>query len=147
MSKPNIYDLSFADRMKTLCDKYGSKAALAQQLGVTPITISRWVQGTADPTRTNIIKISKLTGVSVEWLILGTSDSESLQPYTTRHPTNVAEALEIIMNALKEQTLTDEEARLLADFRTCNHDNRQAIVLMAKNGAKLAHSEEEKESA
>lgn len=72
MSKPNIYDLEFAERMNTLMKKHGgSIASFAQKLEVTPPTVARWIKGEADPSRTNLIRIAETTGVSIKWLTVG----------------------------------------------------------------------------
>ena len=72
MSKPNIYDMEFGRRMETLMES--SKESInsfAQRIGVSPPTVARWIKGEADPTRTNLIKISQTMGVNLEWLALG----------------------------------------------------------------------------
>ncbi|MGX2968768.1 XRE family transcriptional regulator [Ursidibacter sp. B-7004-1] len=72
MSKPNIYDLKFAERMEELMKKHGgSIASFAQKLEVTPPTVTRWIKGEADPSRSNLIKIAEATNVSVQWLATG----------------------------------------------------------------------------
>lgn len=88
MSKPNIYDLGFAERVNALVQNYGgSIASFAQKLDVSPPTVARWIKGEADPSRTNLIKISEATGVSIQWLAIGLED----QPKTTEKPQNTIE--------------------------------------------------------
>lgn len=72
MSKPNIYDLDFSTRMATIIKEKGiSINSFAQKLGVSPPTISRWMKGEADPTRTNLIRLAETTGINLEWLAIG----------------------------------------------------------------------------
>lgn len=78
MAKPNIYDQEFSKRMKMLISKHGgSISAFAQKLEVAPPTVTRWVKGEADPSRTNLIKISDVLGVSLEWLATGAGEEKA----------------------------------------------------------------------
>lgn len=72
MAKPNIYDQEFSKRMQGLISQHGGNvSAFAQKLEVSPPTVTRWIKGEADPSRTNLIKISEALGVSLEWLATG----------------------------------------------------------------------------
>ena len=48
--------------------------ALAERLGVTAQAVSKWENGTADPSTSNLLKLAKLYGISPEDLI------RSIQP-------------------------------------------------------------------
>ncbi|HHT7762484.1 LexA family transcriptional regulator [Pasteurella multocida] len=73
MSKAKVYDNEFSKRMKFIQEKSfkdnGSKFASA--VGVAQASLARWVKGEADPSRTNLIKIAEVTGVSLQWLATG----------------------------------------------------------------------------
>ncbi|MDD0824345.1 S24 family peptidase [Mannheimia sp. AT1] len=72
MAKPNIYDQEFSKRMQSLISQYGGNvSAFAQKLEVSPPTVTRWIKGEADPSRTNLIKISEVLNVNLEWLATG----------------------------------------------------------------------------
>ncbi|HGO5810898.1 TPA: helix-turn-helix domain-containing protein [Mannheimia haemolytica] len=72
MAKPNIYDQEFSKRMQNLISQHGGNvSAFAQKLEVSPPTVTRWIKGEADPSRTNLIKISEALDVSLEWLATG----------------------------------------------------------------------------
>lgn len=73
MSKPNIYDQSFSERMQWIAkNKFdGNYSLFARAVGVVQPSLVRWVKGEADPTRTNLIKIAQAADVSLEWLALG----------------------------------------------------------------------------
>lgn len=73
MSKPNIYDEFFSRRMKFIGETRfkGNYSEFARAVGVAQASLARWVKGEADPSRTNLIKISEAAGVSLEWLALG----------------------------------------------------------------------------
>ncbi|AGQ39519.1 TPA: helix-turn-helix transcriptional regulator [Mannheimia haemolytica] len=73
MSKPNIYDESFSERMKWIAknsfkDNYSE---FARAVGVAQASLSRWVKGEADPSRSNLVKIAEVSNVSLEWLATG----------------------------------------------------------------------------
>lgn len=73
MSKAKVYDNEFSKRMKFIQEKSfkdnGSKFASA--VGVAQASLARWVKGEADPSRTNLIKIAEVAGVSLQWLATG----------------------------------------------------------------------------
>lgn len=72
MAKPNIYDREFSKRMQNLISQHGGNVSVfAQKLEVSPPTVTRWIKGEADPSRTNLIKISEALDVSLEWLATG----------------------------------------------------------------------------
>lgn len=80
MSKPNIYDLEFAKRLeKVIAESGKSVNAFAKMLEVTPPTVSRWIKGEADPTRTNLIKLSEALGVSLQWLAIGVDEEKKAE--------------------------------------------------------------------
>ncbi|EIJ68318.1 LexA family transcriptional regulator [Pasteurella bettyae] len=83
MSKPNIYDTGFSERMTKIIEKEGvSINSFAQKLGVSPPTISRWMKGEADPTRSNLIKLAEQTGINIEWLAIGAGPKYWQHPIT-----------------------------------------------------------------
>lgn len=83
MSKPNIYDTGFSERMTEIIEKEGvSINSFAQKLGVSPPTISRWMKGEADPTRSNLIKLAEQTGINIEWLAIGAGPKYWQNPIT-----------------------------------------------------------------
>ncbi len=83
MSKPNIYDTGFSERMTEIIEKEGvSINSFAQKLGVSPPTISRWMKGEADPTRSNLIKLAEQTGINIEWLAIGSGPKYWQHPIT-----------------------------------------------------------------
>lgn len=78
MSKPNIYDENFSNRMKLIAEKSfkNNYSEFARAVGVAQASLARWVKGEADPSRTNLIKITEAGGVSLDWLALGVGDME-----------------------------------------------------------------------
>lgn len=62
---------NFPERIEYLVDKLNGPSEFARKTGVTLSTITRWRKGEADPSRSNLVKIAEVTGVSIEWLATG----------------------------------------------------------------------------
>lgn len=91
MSKPNIYDKEFSERMMKIAKlKFNDNLSLfARAVGVVQPSLARWVRGEADPTRTNLIKIAEAGGVSLDWLALGVGDMEEKATPVVRQDLNL----------------------------------------------------------
>ena len=50
-------------------DKNFTQEELAEQLGVTCQAVSKWENGTSDPSTSNLLALAKLFGISVEELL------------------------------------------------------------------------------
>lgn len=146
MSKPKINDLEFAERLNLILKNRfnDNKSEFARAIDIAITSLNRWLEGEADPSRSNLVKTAKAAGVSLEWLATCAEESsyitQTLNTEGKSKTPTIEEAFDMLRMAIihNHHTLTDKEARLLADFRACSHDNRQAIMLMAKNGAELA---------
>jgi bacteriophage CI repressor helix-turn-helix domain len=91
MSKPNIYDENFSNRMKLIAEKSfkNNYSEFARAVGVAQASLARWVKGEADPSRMNLIKIADASGVNLEWLALGIGDMDEAKPQTVKHDINL----------------------------------------------------------
>ncbi|MBE2896768.1 LexA family transcriptional regulator [Pasteurellaceae bacterium HPA106] len=80
MGKPNIYDNLFAERMSKIVQERfnGNYSEFARAVGVSQPSLKRWAEGEADPTRTNLIKISEVANVSIDWLATGKSQQQAI---------------------------------------------------------------------
>lgn len=65
----------FAERVRTLADRVGSKRELARRVGVSAPTVLGWLAG-AEPYPSTVKRIAERTGVSLEWLIAGEGNPE-----------------------------------------------------------------------
>lgn len=75
--------MTFSDRLYDLMKKYDYKqTTLAEKLGVSQQTISRWVKGKFQPDIEQLIALAKLFDVSVDFLV-GMSDNP-IQYYDTQ---------------------------------------------------------------
>ena len=64
--------LDFGGRIKTLrLSKSMTQEQLAQRLRVSPQAVSKWENGSADPSTTNLLALAKLYGVEAEDLLRG----------------------------------------------------------------------------
>ena len=50
---------------------------LAQRMGVTPQAVSKWENGTSDPSTSNLCALAKLYGIPVEELLHETQEEKS----------------------------------------------------------------------
>lgn len=91
MSKPNIYDENFSNRMKLIAKKSfkSNYSEFARAVGVAQASLARWVKGEADPSRMNLIKIADASGVNLEWLALGVGDMEGKTLQPVKHDINL----------------------------------------------------------
>lgn len=73
MSKAKINDPDFAERLQwILKEKFdGNNSEFARAVGIAITSLNRWLIGEADPSRSNLIKTAKASGVSLEWLATG----------------------------------------------------------------------------
>ena len=66
----------FSTRLKSILDKRGvTQRQLAQQIGVTEVTVSRWANCVRTPDADNVREICKALDVSADFL-LGLCDEE-----------------------------------------------------------------------
>lgn len=66
-------------RIGLLIDRAGGVRALARRAGISEGAVRKWRKGTATPRHTYLVKLAQATGVSVQWLITGGEDAESLR--------------------------------------------------------------------
>ena len=73
MSKSKIQDSAFSERMKLLLEtKFGNNnSEFARSVGVAVTSLNRWLDGDADPSRTNLIRLAQAADANIEWLALG----------------------------------------------------------------------------
>lgn len=110
MSKPSIYDENFSERMKWIAENSfkDNYSEFARAVGVAQASLSRWVKGEADPSRSNLVKIAEVSNVSIEWLATG----KESQPH---HSQNLVERA---FNRLKDAT--DEMISMVNSFTSIN---------------------------
>lgn len=115
MSKPNIYDEKFSERMKEIAKNSfkSNYSEFARAVGVAQASLARWVKGEADPSRSNLVKIAEVTGVSIEWLATGKIQEEKT---TAEKPAGslVSRAFE------KMQELLDEGVSMVDCYSSIN---------------------------
>ena len=70
-------DVSVGTRLRVLRKDAGlTQAQLAQRIDVSSKTVSKWENGSADPSTTNLLALAKLYGVAAEELLRGIDRSE-----------------------------------------------------------------------
>lgn len=84
--------MKLADKILTLRKKHGmSQEDLAEKLNVSRQAISRWEVGTAQPDASNVLQLSRLFGVTADYLL---NDD-----YESDHDVPIVKATEITANA------------------------------------------------
>lgn len=79
-----------------------SAGDFADAMGVSRNTVSRWLNGRARPSTAQMIAISVVTGVSLEWLTQGVARPEGLEPPTFCSVADEQIALELAFYAIVE---------------------------------------------
>ncbi|MBS9777160.1 MAG: helix-turn-helix domain-containing protein [Gammaproteobacteria bacterium] len=82
MAKPTYLDLDFGSRIEKVIDIIGGMSETARQTGISVPSISRWRDGTSDPSRTNIVKLAEAANVSLAWLATGDGEMKSSEEST-----------------------------------------------------------------
>lgn len=111
---------SFAKRLEVLLEEKDMKQnELAKRIGVSEVTISRYMTADRKPRTDIATKISKELGVSTDYLL---GESNTRNPEQTKEPapvTDVEEAMKIILDQpglmLKGNMLSDESKIILAN--------------------------------
>ena len=61
---------TLGERIASLRKKAGlTQEELAEKLGISPQAVSKWENGTSDPSTSNLFALAKLYGISVEELL------------------------------------------------------------------------------
>lgn len=83
---------AFTERVEYLIKVSGSASALAQKSGVSDATVRKWRDGKSDPSRSNLITLARVSGVSIAWLVAGEGPMV-LQPQQSLEPAPQAPVL------------------------------------------------------
>lgn len=98
--------MKFADKILMLRKSRGmSQEELAEKLNVSRQAISRWEMGTAQPDVQNLLQISKLFGVTADYLINDEYESDEEIP-----------CVKEVKNQLRENIITSEKRFKIAGF-------------------------------
>ena len=94
------------ERLRKCREQRGlSQKQVALEVGVKPPTVSQWESGVKIPSRKNVAKLASLYGVTVDYLLDRSSETDSL---------TFAE-------------LSADEAKLIQDYRNLNQQGREYI--------------------
>lgn len=78
-------NIEFAQRMEKILEIFnGNVSELARQAGIAPPSAKRWITGESDPQMSNLVKLARAAGVSVQWLATGEGSQypqDNSQPY------------------------------------------------------------------
>lgn len=85
---------------------------VAIQLGIKSPSISDWEHGKTNPKPEHMVKLAKLYGVSIDYL-LGANEA--------------SEPEEVEIEPIQESSLTDDEAEMLRRYRALDDDGKEII--------------------
>lgn len=82
------FNVEFAKRMEIVVKRLGSVSELARRVDVAYPTATKWVKEGAEPSTTNLIKISDASGVSLLWLATGQGAVLKIDSQEQEEPTD-----------------------------------------------------------
>ncbi|HHJ8972264.1 TPA: helix-turn-helix domain-containing protein, partial [Streptococcus pyogenes] len=93
----------FSERLKTLRKEAGlTQVDVAEKLGISQPAYASWERGIKKPTQDNLVKLSKILYVSVDYLLGNTEN---------RQTSDVLEDIELLFR-MNSKGLTEEEKEL-----------------------------------
>ena len=99
-----------------------SQEWLAQEVGVRQTSVSAWERGTSDPTVDNMATVSRVLGVSFEWLAKGTGNiDDGLAGNGLKEP------------AYQYSTQSAEQQELLSLFDRLSKTKRDVLMTFVRN--------------
>ncbi len=123
-----------------------SQLELANKLGVSQKSISKYERGDRRPTYETLMAMAKLFGVSVDYLLgnsnsrISTNNDVSLRNFEKKNNNQTSTSL--------EETFTEKEKKFLSTFRQLNDDNQDIIIgEMKKTLKEQIHEENQTASA
>jgi transcriptional regulator with XRE-family HTH domain len=117
-------DKDFVARFKKTFDN-GSMADVARRLGVPHATVRNYYQGVRLPASDVLIKIATETGVSLNWLLMGTGDMYG----GTRPPIGLGKFLEEKIGEIIDQKISSLGREVVSELSTV--DFREAFDVEA----------------
>lgn len=95
--------MEFSERLKTLRKEAGlTQVDVAEKLGISQPAYASWERGIKKPTQDNLVKLSKILYVSVDYLLGNTEN---------RQTSDVLEDIELLFR-MNSKGLTEEEKEL-----------------------------------
>ena len=64
-------DATFKERMRICANRAGNAASLSKKSGISSATMSDYINGKSDPSRSRLIDIAKSANVDISWLATG----------------------------------------------------------------------------
>lgn len=117
----------FSQRLKDLLKSTGySQAQLADNLGVVQQTVSKWVNGKAEPDITTLIKCAALFNVSIDYL-LGVSNCASICIDTKKDPSPEERERAVELAAAAVNGAADPQLAMPGDLAELSELVRQIV--------------------
>lgn len=95
--------MEFSERLKTLRKEAGlTQVDVAEKLGISQPAYASWERGVKKPTQENLVKLSKILYVSVDYLLGNTENKQT---------SDVLEDIELLFR-MNSKGLTEEEKEI-----------------------------------
>ena len=100
-SLPPTFRAEVGMRLRELEKRFTNREAAALAAGVAKSTFQRWVEGKSDASFEGLARLAKETGVSLDWLAYGVSQTPSSQA----QPALISEVMRAVANTLETEGL------------------------------------------
>lgn len=91
----------FSERIKSIIDQHKSVSKISKVTGISESAIKKWRDGESDPTRRNLMIMSKKLSVSLLWLMTGEGSRDS--DIESAHQINDKQAAHSINNKIDKE--------------------------------------------
>lgn len=105
------------------------------EIGISRSTLQQWESGNTEASLETLDKLSKLYGVSPQYLIFGDTDTQSspasdIAAISAEKGISVEDAIDTLKTMIQDTQpkLTEEEAFLLKEFRALDDDQRRMML-------------------
>lgn len=105
------------------------------EIGISRSTLQQWESGNTEASLETLDKLSKLYGVSPQYLIFGDTDTQSspasdIAAISAEKGISVEDAIDTLKAMIQDTQpkLTEEEAFLLKEFRALDDDQRRMML-------------------
>ena len=117
---------NFANQLKIHRKKLGiSQEELAERLGITPQSVSKWESGKSYPDTTKLVEIAGILGVSLDTLVFGNDPiSENAKENSSKSIERIEQAVNDLKNSIDQQKSKQEKIQ-----RPQSRSKKRAIII------------------
>lgn len=127
---PQLSDDHLAEAVRVSAARLGSQTALADELGVSATSVSRWIKGAGRPELIYCLRIAQISGISAADVLKAAGWTSQLA---------LIEACFGTARPEPEMSIPERAMELLNTFAKLTERDRQAVIQLAKVLAGLKH--------